>query len=135
MLSMNEDWATEDSLRDLSNIFSRPVQIQPMHDRILVKRTTSPRWGLIVLPDNVKVPKGVKGEVVAVGPGKRVDGIRRAVGVNPGDMIIFSPGGYTDWESGDQLYTLIQEADVVGVLSKDARVETHPVEFNDVVTS
>jgi chaperonin GroES len=54
------------------------------------------------------------GVVVSVGPGKRrKDGSRRPLEVRVGQIILF--GRYTDYDDGELL--LIQEADVVGVVS------------------
>ncbi|HEX4909123.1 MAG TPA: co-chaperone GroES, partial [Permianibacter sp.] len=50
------------------------MNLRPLHDRVVVRRLEEERMsaGGIVIPDNA-TEKPSKGEVVAVGPGKRLD--------------------------------------------------------------
>jgi len=68
-----------------------PVNIRPLHDRVLVKRLESDEEqvrGGIIIPDNAK-EKPQEAEVVAVGPGKIQDsGERQAMDVKAGDRIL-----------------------------------------------
>lgn len=91
------------------------AEFQPLHDRILVFRLLD--WpndtGLLVMPECAQTPSR-RGVVVRVGPGKRdKDGCRRPLDVKPGDIVYF--GRYTDHDDGR--YLLIQEADIVGVVT------------------
>lgn len=99
-----------DRLNPLSSNF------QPLHDRILVYRLLD--WpndkGLIFMPECAQKPSK-RGVVVRVGPGKRdAEGCRRPLDVKVGDVIYF--GRYTDFDDGK--FLLVQEADIVGVVSE-----------------
>jgi co-chaperonin GroES (HSP10) len=118
--------------------------IQPLDDRVLVKRL--PENSFITLTD---APKGLKGVVLAVGPGKRhpKTGKRLPCCVKPGDKIIFN-SKWNDLSAGehvgtgadlagplerplpigaDPLVHLIREADIFGIVPNfDQRIEIMP---------
>jgi chaperonin GroES len=95
--------------------------IQPLADRVLIRRIDEQK-GLITLTD---APKGLKGTVLAVGPGKRdEDGDFQPTVVKPGDTVLFSSkwndlaSDYYDdlpLEADPKLH-LVQEADVLAVI-------------------
>lgn len=61
--------------------------IQPLRDRVLIERIDPPQ-SIIQLTDP---DKGIKGRVLAIGPGKRdEDGNVVPVDVQPGDLVLFS---------------------------------------------
>ena len=71
--------------------------IRPLQDRVIVKRLDAEEQtaGGIIIPDTAK-EKPQEGEVVAVGPGKRLDnGSLQEMGVKQGDKILFSKYGGT----------------------------------------
>ena len=91
--------------------------IRPLHDRVVVKRweeeKTSP--GGIVIPDNAK-EKPIKGEVIAVGPGRPMDdGQVRALGVKPGDKVLFGKYSGTEVKVDGNDYLILREDDIMGV--------------------
>lgn len=64
--------------------------IQPLGDHVLIERIDdAPQRGGIVLPDIAK-EKSMKGKVIAVGPGKRVEGVRQPLSVKVGDLVYFN---------------------------------------------
>lgn len=108
--------------------------IQPLHDRVLIRRIEdeSP----ITLTDK---PKGIKGVILAVGPGKWIKGInggmvRRKPEVKRGDIVLFNSkwNDFTAGENrgtgadgrgplerplpltGDPMVHLVREADIFG---------------------
>ena len=88
--------------------------LKPLHDRVLVRRMdeTDSKTRLF-MPEMAQMPSK-KGVIVAVGPGKRQnDGFRRSLDVKVGDVVYF--GRFTDYD--DSELVLIQEADIVGVVS------------------
>jgi chaperonin GroES len=90
--------------------------VRPLNDRLLIRRIED-RWNEtnVVIPESARVPSRY-GVVVSVGPGWRSpDGSRRPLAVRAGDIVCY--GRYTDYDDGELL--LIQEADVVGVVSDD----------------
>jgi chaperonin GroES len=94
------------------------MTIRPLHDRVVIKRVEEERTsaGGIVIPDTA-AEKPIRGEVVAVGPGKALDnGDTRALAVKVGDKVLF--GKYSGTEiklDGDEL-VVMREDDIMAVL-------------------
>jgi len=98
----------------------RVMKFRPLHDRILVKRVEAEQVsaGGLIIPDTAK-EKPLEGEVIAVGPGRRMDdGSIRPMVLNAGDRILF--GKYT----GDEIkldgveHVIIREDDVLAVVER-----------------
>lgn len=90
--------------------------IEPMHDRVLVQRIPEPeRKGLIILADVAK-EQTKRAKVIAVGPGRWIDGYFCKTAVKPGDVVLVPGAGnaYPDWEERDTI--LIQEGDIGAIL-------------------
>lgn len=98
--------------------------IRPLQDRVLIRRLESETTtaGGIVIPDSAS-EKPNQGEVVAVGPGTRLDnGETVAIAVNVGDRVLF--GKYSPNEikiNGEELL-IIKESDILAVI-EDAALE------------
>lgn len=96
----------------------KQITIQPLDDRIVVKRTEAEEKssGGIVLPENAK-EKPQQGKVLAVGPGKLLDnGERAKPDVAVGDLILF--GKYSGSEitvEGDEV-VILRENDILAKL-------------------
>ncbi len=93
--------------------------LKPLQDRVLVKRIEAEEKtaGGIIIPDTAK-EKPQEGEVVAVGPGKRLDnGSVQEMGVKAGDRILFSKYGGTEVKMDGQEYLIMREDDILGVVS------------------
>ena len=93
------------------------MKLKPLHDKVLVKRTdeehTTP--GGIVLPGSA-AEKPSQGEVVAVGPGKRLDnGDVAPIGVSVGDLVIFGQYGGNEIKIDGDEYLILSESDIYGV--------------------
>jgi len=94
------------------------MKIQPLNDRILVKRLEEEERtaGGIIIPDSAK-EKPAEGKVVAVGPGKLNDkGERVALQVKGGDRVLFSKYGGTDVKIDGENYLIMREDDVLGIV-------------------
>ena len=94
------------------------MNIRPLHDRVIVKRTeeetTSP--GGIVIPDSA-AEKPSKGEVVAVGNGKLLDnGERLSPAVKAGDKVLFGKYSGTEVKVDGTEYLVMREDDIMGIL-------------------
>jgi chaperonin GroES len=66
--------------------------LAPLNDNVIVKpieAETTTASG-IVIPDTASKEKPRRGEVLAVGPGKFIEGKRVPIGVEKGDIVIFS---------------------------------------------
>ena len=95
------------------------MNIRPLHDRVIIKRleAESKSAGGIVLT-GASAEKSTRGEVVAVGPGKRLDnGSIQEMGVKKGDKILFSKYGGTEVKVDDEDYIIMREDDILGVLA------------------
>jgi len=94
-------------------------KIQPLHDRILVKRLEEQqevKKGGIIIPDTAK-EKPQEGEVIAVGPGKRDEqGKLVPMDVKAGDKILFGKYSGSEVKLGDEEYLIMREEDVLGIL-------------------
>jgi len=98
------------------------MNIKPLGNRILVKRTQRPTSkGGILLPESAQ-EKPREGEVVAAGPGKMDEaGKLQAMEVQIGDTVLF--GGYAGTEvktdESDVEYLILSEEEVLGVMVKN----------------
>lgn len=94
------------------------MNIRPLHDRIIVKRTEEERMssGGIVIPDSA-TEKPSKGEVVAVGNGKHLDnGEVRVLDVKAGDQILFGKYSGTEVKVDGEDLLVMKEDDVMAVI-------------------
>ena len=95
------------------------IKVRPLHDRIIVQRLEDEeeqKVGGIIIPDTAK-EKPQEGEVVAVGPGKRLDnGSIQDMGVKKGDKILFSKYGGTDVKIDGSDYLIMREDDILGII-------------------
>jgi chaperonin GroES len=94
------------------------LNMRPLHDRIIVKRLEEEKKsaGGIIIPDNA-AEKPQKGEVVAVGPGKRTDdGKIHPVDVKKGDKVLFGKYSGTEVKIDGFEYVVMREDDIMAVL-------------------
>ena len=94
------------------------MAIKPMEDRVLVKpiESESKTASGIFLPESAK-EKPVRGQVVATGPGKRLDnGGRAEMSVKKGDTVVYGKYAGTEVElKGDKLL-ILRESELLGVI-------------------
>ena len=94
------------------------MNIRPLHDRVIIKRKEEERTspGGIVIPESA-TEKPIRGEVVAVGNGKILEGGDvRPLDVKVGDNVLF--GKYSGTEvkvDGDDLLVM-REEDIMAVI-------------------
>jgi chaperonin GroES len=94
------------------------MNIRPLHDRVILKRmeeeTTSA--GGIVIPDTA-AEKPMRGEIVAVGKGKRLDsGEVVALDVKVGDTVLFGKYSGTEVKVNGEDLLVMREEDIMGVI-------------------
>lgn len=99
--------------------------IEPRNDYILIERVQDAyQIGRIFIPEAAR-EKGLQGKVLAVGPGKWIEGInggrvRRTPELKPGDIVLFNSkwndlaaDHYSNLPAGtDPNLHLVQEADI-----------------------
>ena len=95
------------------------MKLRPLHDRILVERTDEDDEqvkGGIIIPDSAK-EKPQRGEVIAVGNGKRLeDGSIVALDVKVGDRILFAKYAGNEVKIDDNEYLIFREDEVLAIL-------------------
>ncbi|MCF7740241.1 MAG: co-chaperone GroES [Candidatus Marinimicrobia bacterium] len=94
------------------------MDVKPLGDRVLVKpvQTDEKTSGGIFVPDSAK-EKPQKGEIVAVGPGKRnKDGDRIPLDVKEGDMVIYGKYSGSDFSFEGTEYKIMNETDVLAIV-------------------
>ena len=89
-----------------------------MQDRIIVKRLEEETMtaGGIFIPETAK-EKPMKGEVVAVGNGKKTEeGKILPVDVKKGDKVLFGKYAGTEIKIDGQEYLIMREDDILGIM-------------------
>src|ERR1700677_3548931 len=95
------------------------INVQPLHDRILVQRLAEEEKtaGGLYIPDNAK-EKPQQAIVIATGKGRVLDdGKVVPVAVKKGDKVLFSKYSGTELKFGGKDYLMIREEDVLGIIN------------------
>ncbi len=94
------------------------MALVPLNDHIVVKAVTEQASvGGIILPETADKSKPERGEVVAVGPGKRLDsGARAELSVKVGDTVVFKKYSPDEVKVGKEEYLVIREEDVLAIV-------------------
>ena len=94
--------------------------IKPIGDRVLVKPESAADQKTasgIIIPDTAHKEKPERGEVVAVGDGKRTDkGEIIPVRVKVGDTVIFSKYGFDEVKLDEQEYYIVSESNILAIV-------------------
>jgi len=96
---------------------SKP-NITPLGDRVLVKSVEEDEQvkGGIIIPDSAK-EKPQEAEIIALGTGKTDDdGNAVPFQVKVGDVVLVSKYGGTEVKFDDEIYQLLREDDILGIL-------------------
>lgn len=96
------------------------MAIQPLHDRVLVKRTASEERsaGGIIIPETAK-EKPQEGEVIAVGGGlKKEDGTIVPLDIKAGDRILFAKWSGTEIKIDGEELLIMKESDILAKITK-----------------
>lgn len=95
------------------------MAIKPLEDRVLVKpiESESKTASGIFLPESAK-EKPVRGEVVSIGPGKRLDNGQRAqMSVKKGDTVVYGKYAGTEVELKGEKMLILRENELLGVIA------------------
>ena len=96
------------------------MKFRPLQDRILIRRIDQEHKtsGGIIIPDAAK-EKPQQGEVMAVGPGKRLDdGKIQPIDVKKGDRILFGKYSGSDIKLDGEEHLILREDEILGVLEE-----------------
>jgi len=94
------------------------MNLRPLHDRVIVKRTEEERTspGGIVIPDSA-AEKPSRGEVIAAGGGKRNDGGNIVpMDVKVGDKVLFGKYSGTEVKVDGADMLVMREEDIMAVI-------------------
>lgn len=93
------------------------MKLRPLSDRVVVRRdeAQTKRPSGILLPDSAK-DKPLRGTVLAVGPGKSVDGECKPLQVSVGDRVLFPMYGAQEVEHEGETLLVLDESQVLAVL-------------------
>ena len=94
------------------------MNIRPLDDRVVVKPLDAEEKtaGGIVLPDTAQ-EKPQSGEIIAAGPGKRLDdGERAPLAVRVGDQVIYGKYSGTEIKVEGEELKILRESDILGKL-------------------
>lgn len=95
------------------------MKLKPLHDNVVLKPISAEdttKSG-IFLPETADKERPERGEVVAVGPGKRTkNGEIIPVSVKIGDKVMFKKYSPDEIKIGDEEYLLVGENDILAVL-------------------
>jgi chaperonin GroES len=89
------------------------INVRPLSDRVMVKPAeaeTKTAAGIII-PDTAK-EKPMKGEVVAVGPGKKDEPMT----VKVGDKVLYGKYSGTEINVGSEEYLIMRESDIYAII-------------------
>lgn len=94
------------------------MSVKPTEDRVLIKpiESDSKTSSGIYLPETAK-EKPVRGKVVAVGPGKRLDNGKRAqLSVKNGDTVVYGKYAGTEVEIKGAKHLIVRESELLGII-------------------
>ncbi len=92
-------------------------ELLPCNDFILVKPQVDEKSkGGIVLVQSEKTQRPDKGEILAVGPGKYVNGLLEPMRLKPGQVILFQQYPFFEFHDKGERVLLVRELQVCAVL-------------------
>jgi chaperonin GroES len=98
--------------------------LRPLSDRVVVRRMDpeSVSSGGIVIPDSAS-EKPDRGEVLAVGPGARLNNGKLApVAVKVGDLVLFGQYSNNEIRINDEEVLVLKESDILAIISNSDTV-------------
>lgn len=93
------------------------MKLLPLGDRVVLKETVAEETTKsgIVLPGQAK-EKPQYAEVVEVGPGIYVDGVKVPMEVKVGDKVIYSKYAGNEVKLGEDEYIIVKQNDILAVV-------------------
>ncbi len=94
------------------------MNLKPLGDRVIVKQDEAEETtasGLILTSNSKEKPQ--RGEVIAVGEGKYIDGKLVALSVKPGDKVVYGKYGGQDITVDGEDYVILRADDLYAVIA------------------
>lgn len=93
--------------------------VRPLDDRVVILPAEADeafKGGVVIIPESSR-EKQSRGRVVAVGPGRSLDGGGRGeMQIERGDMVLYGKYAGTEIEVGDETLIIVRETDVLAQL-------------------
>ena len=93
------------------------MKLQPLMDRVVVKQVETEevtKGGLILTSAAKEKPQFA--EVIAVGPGGRVDGKEVAMVVKAGDKVVYSKYAGTEVKLESEEFVILKQSDILAIV-------------------
>ncbi|HAG04203.1 MAG TPA: co-chaperone GroES [Lachnospiraceae bacterium] len=93
------------------------MNLRPLNDRVVLKQLEAEETtagGIILTTKEQEKPQ--EAEVVAVGPGAKVDGELVPVSVKVGEKVIYSKYAGTEVKKDDVTYVIVKDSDILAVV-------------------
>ncbi len=96
------------------------MKIKPLGDRVLLQAIAEDtKRGGIIIPDTLQKERPQKAKVVEVGPGALDDkGVRVALSVKKGDVVLFTKYGPAEIKIDDKEYLIAREDDILAIITE-----------------
>ena len=93
------------------------MKLKPLGDRVVLQhqKAEEKTQSGIILPDSAK-EKPQEAVVIAVGPGKEVDGKMSQMQVKEGDKVIYTKYAATEIKVDDEEYVIVDQSDIIAVV-------------------
>ena len=93
------------------------MKLKPLGDKVVLQhqKAEEKTQSGIILPDSAK-EKPQEAVVIAVGPGKEVDGKKTEMQVKEGDKVIFSKYSGTDVKIQEEEYVIVSQDDIIAIV-------------------
>ena len=99
---------------------NKKMMVMPLADRVLVKpenAAAEKRASGIYIPETAQKEKPERGEVIAVGEGKRNDnGQLIPLRVKVGDTVMFSKYGFDEVKIDDEDFFIVSESSILAII-------------------
>lgn len=93
------------------------MKIKPLRDQVVLEPLRQEhKKGGIILPDTVHKERPEQARVIAVGPGKFVDGKLMPVSVKKGDVVLFTKYGPNEIKVDEKEYLIAREEDILAII-------------------
>src|SRR3989344_2302551 len=93
------------------------MKIKPLRDQVLLEPVKEEKKkGGIILPDTVHKDRPEQAKVIAVGPGKIVDGKLVSLSVKKGDIVLFTKYGPNEIKVDEKEYLICREEDILAII-------------------
>lgn len=93
------------------------MKLKPLGDKVVLQhqKAEEKTQSGIILPDSAK-EEPQEAVVIAVGPGKKVDGKMTQMQVKEGDKVIYSKYSGTEIKVEEEEYVIVSQSDIIAIV-------------------